>query len=258
MRVSIRPIIIGSVQKHSPKKQHYHFLIVHGWSLDSTMKGRWQPLIKLLQAAGHQVEYLDLPGFDKPLDVSWDLNAYARWLNQKIAQTKNCFVIGHSFGGQIACRAAATHPKNLLGVVLIGPAGIIDRSWTKQLKRGMFKTMAKVGQLLPFHQSKKVLKNLLYKVAREQDYHQAPAVLKKTMSNVLQDEVIQDLPNIEVPVLILWGEADSFTPVKHASIFQQGIKHSQLIKIPQEGHRPYFTQPQLVVTHINQFLTDVA
>jgi pimeloyl-ACP methyl ester carboxylesterase len=239
-------------QDYSQKK--HNLLIVHGWAIDPLMKKRWQPLMKLIQDKGYQVKYLQIPGFEEDLESSWDLDDYADWLKDKLARTKNCVLIGHSFGGQISCRAAASQPKNLKAMVLIGPAGVIDRGWQKQLKRYIFGSLANFGKPLPIGKFKNFCQKTLYKLAREKDYFQAPIVLKKTMAIILKEEVIKDLPKISVPVLIFWGKKDHYTPHKHASIFRQGIKDCRLISIPRAGHCPQYTHTDFLVDNIIDFL----
>lgn len=244
-------------------------VILHGWSLEPELQDRWQPLIKLLQTAGYQAQYLSLPGFDKPLKSSWDLNDFRDYVLKQTTQYKQLVLLGHSFGGQLAVRVAASQPNNLQGLVLIGPAGIVDQNPLKKLKRTVFKTTAVVGKkILGSKQAnseksssvsvtqplRALSKKLLYKLARETDYLQAPPVLKESMAKILKDEVLEDLPQIKLPTLIIWGDKDRYTPIKHSAIFATHLPHTQLKILEQEGHRPYYTQPETVCNHINYFI----
>jgi len=232
--------------------------ILHGWSLEPDLKKRWQSLINLLQKEGFQVKYLSLPGFDQPISKPLTLDQYQEHVLHQIKNETSIILLGHSFGGQLATRVASSRPKNLSALILVAPSGIIDRSLTKSIKRTIFILLAKVGKIvvnnLPsFIQQKS--KKLLYLLAREKDYLNAPNYLKKTMSNILADEITDDLPKINVPTLIIWGEKDRFTPIKNATIFATGIHKAQLKTISNEKHRPYFTQPKLVASHIIHFLS---
>jgi pimeloyl-ACP methyl ester carboxylesterase len=232
-------------------------LVAHGWSLNPATKERWQALMSLLEQAGYPVKYLDMPGFELPLKKAWQLNDYAQWLMSHVKQADKCVLLAHSFGGQMACRVAATQPKNLQALVLIGPAGIIDQAWHKQLKRKIFGILAKVGNKLPLGKVKKMAQRFLYLLARERDYYQAPPLLKETMSQVIQDEILNDLKKILVPCLIFWGERDGFTPVKHAKIFAEKIKSCELITIPNAGHSPHYYMSEPIAEKIIKFLQKV-
>ncbi len=219
------------------------------------MQNRWQPLINLLSNSGYSVDYLAVPGFEKPLTKKWTLDDYADWLLTKIKNSdKNCLVIGHSFGGQISCRAAAAQPQNLQGLVLIAPAGIVEKTWSKKLKRTLFLIPAVIGNKLLFGKVKKAARKFLYWLAGEKDYYQASPLLKQTMVQVLKDEVRADLKKIAAPTLIFWGAEDIFTPVKNARIFADGINQSELILIPDCGHNVYYRRPHLLYQKIIQFL----
>ena len=120
-------------------------VILHGWSQDSATQSKWQPLVAQLEQAGYQVTYLNLPGLTAPLDKVWQLADYRDWVLEQIKDFSNVVLIGHSFGGQLAVSVAVTKPKNLTAMVLVGPAGIVDRRWFKVAKRALFKMVAKVG-----------------------------------------------------------------------------------------------------------------
>ncbi|NJL39828.1 MAG: alpha/beta fold hydrolase, partial [Leptolyngbyaceae cyanobacterium SM1_4_3] len=67
------------------------------------------------------------------------------------------------------------------------------------------------------------------------------------------------LPSVKAPLLVLWGEADPWTPIKGAKIYQdlaeQAIEtgHSvQFASIPNAGHCPHDECPEKV----NQLMLD--
>lgn len=229
--------------------------IVHGWSLRQDIQQQWQPVIDRLSRAGYIVKFLKLPGLQTKLDEAWYLNDYRDWVLSQIKGSRPAVLIGHSFGGQIAAAAAAQKPDSLEHLILIAPAGMIAKSLPKTIKRSVFKAIAKAGNLV-FGKGKsaEIGRKVLYKLARETDYHRASPNLKKTMINALKTEITDQLPNIQVPTLLIWGENDRYTPFKHAKIFQQKIRGSQLEKMEQAGHFPYRCQPDLVADKILQFL----
>jgi pimeloyl-ACP methyl ester carboxylesterase len=55
--------------------------------------------------------------------------------------------------------------------------------------------------------------------------------------------ILDSLPNISQPTLIIWGESDRIIPVKHARIAAAGIPNSQLHIFPDCGHHPYLEYP---------------
>jgi pimeloyl-ACP methyl ester carboxylesterase len=262
-----------SASKTSSKTPKATILALHGWTQRADTKTKWQPLLDNLAAAGFAVKFLQLPGLKTQLDRPWHLEDYCQWLLQAMAAYESVILIGHSFGGQIAAAVAATRPNNLQQLVLIDPAGMRDRSWIKQLKRTVFRAAAKLGKgILNLVGSvssgqqgsavanddrgswEKAARFWLYKLAGEQDYYQASPVLKQTMINVLSKEITERLKQIQVPSLIIWGEQDRTTPLKHAQIFKQKIRHSRLAVIKQAGHNPHYFYPGKTAHIILEFL----
>jgi len=242
--------------KKTAKNNQSQLVILPGWSQDPATQSKWQPLVVQLEQADYQVLYLKLPGLTTPLDQVWQLADYRDWVLNQIKDFSKVVLIGHSFGGQLAVSVAATNPENLTALVLIGPAGLIDRRWFKVAKRALFKLAAKWGGfLIGQTKSKHFFQKVLYKLAREKDYYLASPLLKQTMVAVLSQEIIKDLPKIKHPTLIIWGKQDRATPIHHAQIFNQQLEHSQLCVLPHENHCPHYHQPQQIVRLIINFLT---
>lgn len=232
--------------------------IIHGWSLEKELKARWQPLTNLLKKAGFRVKYLSLPGFDEPLLEPFDLDKYQEHVIKQLENFSSVVIIGHSFGGQLAVHLAATGYKKIKGMILIGPAGIINKSPMKIIKRAVFKWMAKIGSALTNflpNSTQRFFRKMLYLLAREKDYFKlSDENFKKTMQQVIYTEIKENFAKVKVPTLIIWGDKDKYTPIKHASLFVAGIHKAQLKVIRGEGHRPYYSQPKTVASHITYFL----
>lgn len=229
-------------------------IILHGWSLDSNKAQKWQEFRDALGQNGIESEIFKIPGLSAPLDEVWSLDDYVRWLDQEISAkfpNQTIILLGHSFGGQIASRYAAVHPQKVQKLILIDSSGIRDHSLLPTLKRTSFLTAAKIGKV--FFQSQ-AMRNLLYKLARERDYQQAPPLLRRTMSKILDDEVLADLPRIDCPTLLIWGQDDRVTPLSLGKVFQQKISHSQLELVNGARHSPQYTHPQQVAHLIQNFL----
>src|SRR5690606_10952194 len=112
-----------------------------------------------LKKAGFTTHFWPLPGLATASDRSFALADYVRWLKKKTAALDSFALLGHSFGGQLATRFTALHPKKVSHLILMDSAGILDDSLPKTLKRSFFKALAKFGKA--FTQSD-VLRKLLY------------------------------------------------------------------------------------------------
>ncbi len=68
--------------------------------------------------------------------------------------------------------------------------------------------------------------------------------------------IVDSLPKITQPTLIIWGDCDRIIPVKHAHIAAAGLPNSQLKIFPKCGHHPYLEYPakfdRLVLNFLGQ------
>lgn len=228
-------------------------IILHGWQ---SQLERWQGLVKGLEGKRFKIFLPQLPGFGKnKISQPWDLNDYVDWLKNylKVNKIYKYYLLGHSFGGRIAIKYAATSPQSLKGLFLVNSAGIKPRL---SLKKIIFFVLAKTGRrvfsLPPFSFFRRPARFLLYFLAREKDYYQANSIMKKTMKKIINQDLRSLLGKIKVPTLIIWGENDQFTPLKDGQLLKQRIANSKLIIYDKVGHGlPFIKTPNLVKDIVN-------
>lgn len=226
-------------------------LILHGWAISTQNETKWQPFREELSNAGINTTFLAIPGMDTPLDEPWSLADYVTWLDTQLSAKKTYILLGHSFGGQLAVRYAATYPEKISKLVLIASAGIRDHSLFAQVKRTFFFVVAKVGKLFFSHP---FFRKMLYMFAREHDYEQASPVMRKTMQLVTADEIREDIADIPCPVQLVWGKLDTSTPYKNTDIFLEALPNATLCSIETARHSPQFTHPVETGRCISQFV----
>lgn len=66
--------------------------------------------------------------------------------------------------------------------------------------------------------------------------------------------IVDSLPQITQPTLIIWGERDRIISVKHAYIAAAGLPNNQLEIFPECGHHPYLEYPDLFNRLVLEFL----
>ncbi len=233
--------------------------ILHGWTRNPKTKSKWQPLLKRLRTAGFDVLFLKIPGLDNDLDQPWQLTDYRRWLAEKTNSSQPFYLIGHSFGGQIAAFYTGQFDDQVEKLVLIDSAGIRIQSLPMKLKRRMFKIAASIGKIcFPGDFLKNKLRWLLYKLTREKDYYQCPPNLRQTMSNILEKDIEKNLNLIKTDTLLIWGEEDKTTPAALAQKFNQALANSRLYWVPAAGHSPQYSHPDIVADEIIKFFNQSA
>lgn len=220
--------------------------ILHGWtySLDN-----WERFSKMLKNNGFEPVFLKIPGLTAVSDEVWDIEKYSKWLmNELETNTKKITLLGHSNGGRIAAYFAYKHPEKLEKLILMDSAGIYHKELSKQIKRILFGSAAKVGKL--FTRSA-ILKKLLYRLARERDYQNATPEMRKSMVNLIKTDIAPLLPKIKTPTLIIWGDSDKITPASDAKLMHKLIPNSKLKMVNGARHSPFYTHPLEVFNIIN-------
>ncbi len=237
--------------KHQGPPTEPTLYLLHGWAVDQFNQQKWQPLMASLAKYHIKTVFLPIPGLTAPLHEVWDLSDFVTWLGEVLPAQQPVYLLGHSFGGQLAAAFAAQNPHRVTKLILIDSSGVRDHSFFATAKRTVFWVMAKIGKLL-FRSE--VWRKFLYKVAREQDYLNAPPLLRRSMSNVLEAEIDQDLPKISCPTLIIWGEQDRVTPLWLGNFFHHQIRNSQLVMIKNARHSPQFTHVAEVAEQVAKFV----
>jgi len=231
-------------------------LILHGWGSNST---RWQKVKKLLEEKRIETLILDLPGFGKipsPLEI-WGRDDYINWILEKTngKNWEKFNLLGHSFGGGLAVKMAASFPERIEKLILCAPAIIRRRSiksylfyWAAYLGKKLF-SLPGLKKLYPFSQK------LIYKLAGTRDYYLADGIMKEVMKKIWEEgDLMSALEKIKIPTLILWGERDDVLPLKDAYLIKEKIRDSELKIVPKARHSPHREAPEELAAFILQFL----
>lgn len=227
-------------------------LILHGWGVGG---GAYRELCQLLKDRSFSVFVPDLPGFGKEPLTKKNLT-----LDDYLDFTKNFIkkniqgkyvLIGHSFGGRITIKLAASRPSNLSQIILTGAAGIVHPlSFRSKLAFFFAKSGSMLTLVSPFRE---FLRKFLYHVVGEFDYYKA-GKLKKTFQNIIAEDLSGYLPKISASTLLVWGENDFVIPPSDGESMRQKIKNSELIVVSGARHNFPYSMPHVFVEKILPFL----
>jgi pimeloyl-ACP methyl ester carboxylesterase len=187
-------------------------------------------LIGLL--TGFNAVAFDLPGFGaspEPTEV-WGSDDYAALIAKALATLgKPQVVLGHSFGGRIAVKLAASRPELVSGLVLTG-VPLFQRA---------------SAPALPFravrwaHRRKLVPENLMERMRQRygsQDYLRAQGIMRSVLVRVVKETYAEDLPQIKCPVELVWGQNDTAAPPEYAERACVMLGNAHLKVIEGVGH----------------------
>lgn len=67
-------------------------------------------------------------------------------------------------------------------------------------------------------------------------------------------EFSREIPNIQCPVMVMWGDQDPWVPVEHVQAFKKDLPNVQVKVYPGVGHLPMEEVPELSVRDAIEFL----
>lgn len=248
-------------------------LLVHGFGASI---GHWRKNIPALAGAGYKVFAIDLLGFGTaakpPISYTvelWRDQLKAFWETHINEPT---IFVGNSIGGLLCLMVLADYPDIAAGGVLLNCAGGLNHR-PEELPlplRVMMGTFTKVvtsdlvGPLLfNLIRQKPRLRRTLQQVYRDReavtdeliDLIYEPSCepgAQKVFASVLTappgPTPAELLPRIDKPLLVLWGEADPWTPIAGAKIYQSMTATHPItfVPIPNTGHCPHDENPDAV------------
>ncbi|MEO1062570.1 MAG: alpha/beta hydrolase [Actinomycetota bacterium] len=183
-------------------------LALHGWRRD---RSDFQAM-----AAGLDAIALDLPGFgaSPPPDEGVGAAGYAELVAPVLDELADRFVIvGHSFGGRVACHLAVEHPDRVAGLVLTG-VPLLHRA-----DRGTG-TPPLGYRLMRWANRRGIVSDDRMEALRRSrgsaDYQAATGVIRDVLVTVVNEEYGALLPRIDVPVELVWARRDDAAPLEVA------------------------------------------
>jgi pimeloyl-ACP methyl ester carboxylesterase len=189
---------------------------------------------------------LDLPGFGasgEPPAVwgSYDYADFAQAFCRAVG-LEEPYLLGHSFGGKVAAILASRGFGAKL--VLTDAAGLKPKRGPGYYARvGSYKAAKRVMSLPGLSRWRDQALSLWIKRNPSSDYARAEGIMRAVFVKVVNEDIRELLPRIDIPTLLMWGEKDSATPLADGQKMEKLIPESGLVVFKGAGHYPFLEQP---------------
>ena len=251
-------------------------VIVHG---TAAWSGFWKEVAAHLAGRGWRVVAVDLPPFgwsDRDPAVRYDRIRQADRLSAIVAaQGRPTIVLGHSFGGGPVTELALRHPDGLRGIVLVdaalgeldpaGEAGAAKLLRTRPIAElatsASITNPAALGPLLRSMIARKDRADRWLPVLREPLRREGTTTAYAmwlpnlfTKNDGALSRRSAELRRIKVPVTLIWGAADTVTPLDQGKRIAGLTRARSLTVIPGVGHIPHIEDPPAFTRALDQSL----
>lgn len=214
-------------------------VILHGWRLTGQ---KYQNIQKIFEQHGFTVYSPDLPGsgsekLTKPIMKIDDYIDFVVDYFQKHT-IKKAIVIGHSFGGRVGAKLAATHPELVEKLILTGAPLI------KQQLPFRKKVLVYFAKFVKKIVIAKKMRKLLYYILGEWDYYKTTPEIRETFKAIIAEDIAPNLSQITVPTCIIWGGEDTFVGKSLGRQIASQIPGSTYKEIPHATHKLPYEYPE--------------
>ena len=243
-------------------------VLVHGFA---SSLHTWEGWVDYL-TDDYRVVTLDLPAFGLtgPNEGGeYDAEYYADVVDELADELSlDTFTLGgNSMGGGVAWRYALDHPDRLDRLLLVDAAGYS----TEDDDESIFFTLARYPLLdrIPRHITpRSAVRGLIesayadgfqvtdelveryYDLLRREGNREAIIRRLRNPAENREDEI----PGIDVPTLVIWGEQDTWIAPEYADRFADDIPDAQLVKYEGVGHIPMEEAPEESAADVAEFL----
>lgn len=230
-------------------------VLMHGWGCS---RATLASIEKTVLALGRPVINVDFPGFgdsSEPPTV-WGIEDYTAAFEELMRREgigADATLLGHSFGGRVGLLYASRNPLGKL--ILVDAAGVKPRRPLRYyLKVYSFKTKKHLLRLFLGRARAEEALNRLRARAGSGDYAAASPRMRSILSKVVNEDLCRVMPLIKAPTLLIWGEADTATPLADAKKMERLIPDAGLVSFPGAGHYSFLDRPAQFAAVLTSFL----
>ncbi len=204
----------------------------------------FQGVSEYFPSKGYKVLIPELPIYDMPM-LKTTVKNFAMFLEEFIEfkGLKDVILLGNSLGGHIGLLHTKMFPEVVKALVITGSSGLYESAMGDGYpKRGDYEFIKKKAQDVfydPEVATKEIVDEVFATVNDRMKLVKTLAIAK----SAIRHNMSKDLPHMNTPTCIIWGENDTVTPPNVAKEFHELLPDSDLFWIPKCGHAPMMEHP---------------
>jgi len=248
-------------------------LLLHGFGAN---KDNWTRFAKYLTGSYHVV-IPDIPGFGESSQIqkaSYDAENQLKRIDRftEVMKLGRFHLTGNSMGGLFAALYGAKYPHKVATLALLAPVGVKSPKMSELatlLQKGTnpllaasaedFDQLIKLCFVKPPFTPSQFKKVLAADAMTHHDFNKKILVDMKWNQTGGGPSPIETflepyLPQIQEPVLLIWGDSDRILDVTSVTILEKNLKHYKTIIMRNTGHIPMMEYPQETASYYMSYL----
>ncbi len=196
-----------------------------------------------------------LPIYEMPIREA-GLEGLRKFVEDFVALMKldDMIIMGNSLGGHIALVYALENPEKVKKLILTGSSGLFEDSMGGSYpKRGNYEYIRE-RVAYTFYDPNVATKELIDEVFETTNSIPKCMRIVSIAKSAQRNNMADQIPNITVPTLLVWGLNDTITPPAVAHEFNRLIPNSTLQFIDKCCHAPMMEHPEKFNVLVEDFL----
>jgi 2-hydroxy-6-oxonona-2,4-dienedioate hydrolase len=203
----------------------------------------------------HKVVVPLLPLFDLDL-LHTSVKGLAKYVQQFIDHKgyDQIHLLGNSLGGHVGLVYILSHPEKIKTLTLTGSSGLFENAMGDSYpKRGDYEYI-KAKTAATFYDPAVATKELVDEVFEITNNRIKVIKIIALAKSAIRHNLGEELGQIKVPTLLIWGKNDNVTPPFVGEEFHKLIPNSELAFIDKCGHAPMMEVPNEFNEILEKFL----
>jgi len=239
-------------------------LLVHGFTAD---KYTWIKFANII-ADHYQVIAVDLPGHGEStycVPCNYGIHSQTRYLKKIVDKLgiDQVHLVGNSMGGRISLSFTYAFQDHVKSLALLNSAGVNapkPSEFSKLLKTGKnlfdIKSRQDFDKLMQMSMASPPFLPWPITSVTARNYIERNPINQKIFNDIIKSlwdskSILQD---IQVPVLIVWGNEDKLIDVSCVPVFEKNLPNSTSVILDNTGHCPMIEKPNETADNYLKFL----
>jgi pimeloyl-ACP methyl ester carboxylesterase len=156
---------------------------------------------------------------------------------------KSVNLLGNSLGGHVALVYLKKYPQNVKTLLLTGSSGLYENAMGGNYPKKGDKEFIRKKVEITFYDPKTATDELVDEVFETVNDRMKVLRILTMAKSAIRHNMRKDIPNINIPVCLIWGKDDVITPANVGSEFHELLPNSELHFLDKCGHVPMMEHP---------------